>query len=269
MAIGFIRRITGRNIGNALVIFSAAAGGLSCCCFAQIPFFPAGDPRLLEWSSVRNEVAELYRLIPPGERVTAGAGMACYFAGRNELNVYRHDVAREVFDNVVIESFMPVYGENELRIKLLSSGMWEVKYSAYADDRLLQLLTRRKDGKKEIAVPESVFDISDEEWQSWGNPVPNGNPDIEIRGRMVPGHLFVGVRFKKKVDYDLGLTVNIEYKDLPPISFFSSFGDGIYPACIAGTGKAWVMSVPLEAVPQRCRVDQNIMPVKASNYIYK
>ena len=265
-----LTRLSGVPVYRSAAVYQTAAALLSSCCFAQLPGLPAADPRLPEWSWAKAAVEEFYDFIPPGVPVSAGPGMACFFAGRNELNVFRNDISRRLFDRVVIESFMAVYGENALRIKLLQSGKWELKHSVYLDDRLLQLFERRKTPLPDGAVPpDSVVKVSDRDWAAWGSPIPCRVPELEMRGRISGKHLLVAVRIVKKFAFDAGFNVRIRYAgEKDEVIFFRSFGDGSYPACLALPGETWVMGIPLEGRPERCQVDIAVIPVAAGK-IYK
>ncbi len=262
----FLRKITGVFPGKFASLYMAVSGALLSCCFAQIPLFPASDPRLLQWQDVRGVMDDFYALIPPGTPVTAGVKVASFFADRNELNVYWQNGKSEPFDQVIVESFMAGFGENALRLKLLRSEEWELKHSAYIDDRLLQLFIRRKDGAKAgRKIPESVIRVTDKDWQEYGNTISVGVPQLEMKGKIIRKNLLLSARIKEKTTFDLGFQVELQFKDGTHVEYFRSFGDGVFPACFAEVGTVWLWVIPLDKPPALCRVNGVILPVEADD----
>ena len=147
----------------------------------------------------------------------------------------------------------------------MDGGRYEVRHSVCLDERLLQLLVRKKDGDFSVTVPESIQNISDAQWNSWGMRVPCKIPQLDIRGKMAGETLLIAVRVKEKVDNDFAFRVNLEFKDSSPLSFFRPFGDGVYPAYLARENDVWIMAVELDEMPSVCRVDQLILSVKPTD----
>ncbi|MBO7328241.1 MAG: DUF2079 domain-containing protein [Lentisphaeria bacterium] len=264
----FLQKITGSDPAKFVMSYFVSGGILLSCCFAQIPLFPASDPRLLQWSDAREVINEFYELIPPDTPVTAGPTVASFFAGRNELSIYTGVQKNLKSDHVILESFSAAGGENALRIKLFASGEWDVAHSAYIDDRLLQLFIRREKSLAPApAVPESMRLMNDKLWQNWGTKIPLSGAPVSLKGNIFGKNLFIAIRVDRKIETDLAFTVEIKYENGEKVTFFQAFGDGVYPAVFAAEKDIWLMSIPLEGKPVRCKVDMMKVPLESFPYI--
>ena len=73
--------------------------------------------------------------------------------------------------------------------------------------------------------------------------------------------------FDRKIETDLAFTVEIKYENGEKVTFFQAFGDGVYPAVFAAEKDIWLMSIPLEGKPVRCKVDMMKVPLESFPYI--
>ncbi len=263
-----LRKVTGSEPSKFVMSYFVSGGILLSCCFAQIPLFPAGDPRLLQWSDAREVMDEFYKLIPLDTPVTAGPTVASFFAGRNELSIYTGVQKELKSDHVVLESFSDAGGENALRIKLIGSGMWDAVHSAYVDDRLLQLFVRRENPKSSVPEkPETMRMMNESMWVNWGMPISLSGAPVSLKGNIVGKNLLIAVRVDRKITTDLAFTVKIQYADGENVTYFRAFGDGVFPAVFAAEKDIWIMAVPLEGKPVRCEVDMIVIPLEPFPYI--
>lgn len=264
----FLRKFTGKSAADFAAFYLISSSVLLSCCFAQIPLFPASDPRLLEWSDARGVMDEFYNLIPPDTPVTAGPTVASFFAGRNELTVYRGRGKDPENGAVILESFSFAGGENLLRIKLLSSGKWKVVHSAYADNRLIQLFvpleTALSHGPQ---IPETMKLMDEKTFENWGTDVPLNGAPVSVKGNIAGKNLLLAVKAEDKISTDLAFTVKIRYANGENVEYFRAFGDGVYPAVFTKKGDVWLMAVPLEDKVVRCQVDMDIIYLTAFEHI--
>ena len=264
----FLRKFTGKSPAYFAAFYLAGSGLLLSCCFAQIPLFPASDPRLLEWSDAREVMEEFYKLIPPDTPVTAGPTVASFFAGRNELSVYRGRDKMPEKGAVVLESFSSAGGENLLRIKLLSSGKWKVVHSAYADNRLIQLFVPDETAHPIASLmPETMKMMDEKMFENWGAVVPLRGAPVTVKGNIAGKNLLLAVKVDEKISTDLALSVKIKYANGEDVTYFRAFGDGLYPAVFAEKGNIWLMAVPLEGKVVRCQVDMEVIYLTAFEHI--
>lgn len=241
---------------NGMICATLVAVATGTFLFTQIPGTPSADPRLLHWSNAKTVMAEFLPFIPPKANVSAGPRVASMLVGRNELffdHLYGHE-DNKLQKFVFIESFSPMYGENLLRLKLLSSSKWKLLHSAYLDERLLQLFERNNEHHT-AALKSGVVSMKPDVWQRFRDIIPCTLPEIEIRGAISGnGGLLIAVQIKKVPKYDLGLRIVIKEQNGTEIKKFISFGNGVYPACLAEIGEVFVTEVRTKSPPVSCLV---------------
>lgn len=224
--------------------------------FTQVPGLPGSDPRLADWSDARETVREFIRCMEPGAEVTAGPRLASFLVGRYET-FFDYDDPAKLRRYVLIESFVPTYGEHRIRRELLGSDEWTLLKSEYLDERLIQLFERRK---RTSPLPKPTVPLSEREFAAFGAAIPSGVPELELRGRVEKGRLLIAARLAAKVCCDIGFSVRMSFHDAPDAVYFDSFGHGLRPADFAAPGEVYRFAVPLPGMLKKCAVDLVKLP---------
>ena len=245
-----------RRFSNAALGAMLGSTLLSCWCFTQIPGFPPGDTRLAAWSDAHLVMERFFEHLPPKAKVTAGVRVASLLVDRNDIFICRelNGKHEEFQDYVIIESFTPGE-ESRARRKLLETPGWQLLHHEYLDERLIQLF-KRTPGIPSYRERKQIFVCSDRDFNSFGMPVKSTIPQLEMRGDCLPGNMLViAARLKEKVDFDIAFSVNVELHSGETLSFFTSFGEGVFPAYFGQKGQYSLLKIKLDSPPKMCKVD--------------
>ena len=245
-------------------LFAAAAVSsvISCAFFVHFPGLPCSEPQrrysapaaIPLWEDARPALNQIKQLIPKGASVTAGPRPGAMLLPDYDIHFDFSD-ERKLKDHVLVENFFSFYfPEDKVSRLLLTSPRWELIWQGFVDERSLQLFRRRA-----VQAPprRNVVNIELRQWERWGIPIPCAASDLQIRGAVTGNReIHIGVRLQKKRKNDAGFRVETEFASGKKMKYFTSFGNGRFPADLANPGEGFFFSVKLPAEENitACRV---------------
>ena len=236
------------RMAAAALLTTLLTAGMAEFFFGDLPGGRSYRSNLLLLPDMTDVIAELHKLIPPGERINTSHCLGGSFLLRNPIS---HNMENPTDDWVLLElnsHFDDQRQMDRLRQKLRQQGYGIVYLNVQEPFHIV--VYRR-------GVPDAVEAalINTENWQQnedAGAAINNPRPtEIEVKCQTVAlGELrrfIISARPLKKVDCDYNFLVMFGAEDKPPLRFINAFGNGVTPAFMSGPDKTFIMTFDLTA----------------------
>lgn len=243
----------------------AAAG--CCLCgymFTHLPGLPASEPQrrssapgwITPWEDARPMMERVRRLIPRGAKVTAGPRLASMLVGDYDIYFDFTGGEEKLQDYVLIENFFAFYyPEDRVSRMLLTSPNWELLHQEFVDERSVQLFRR---SAKPLAKKRPLFKVEEGVWQKLGYLIALPVKDLEVRAiPLTAEKIRFAVRILRRRQNDAGFRITMAFASGKTMKFFTSFGNGRFPADLALPGECFVFEVncPAGEKVKNCKVE--------------
>ena len=237
---------------------------LCCCMFTHLPGLPASEPQrrssapgwITPWEDARPMMERVRHLIPRGAKVTADPRLASMLVGDYDIYFDFTEGEEKLQDHVLIENFFAFYyPEDRVSRMLLTSPNWELLHQEFVDERSVQLFRR---SAKPLAKKRPLFKVAESQWQKLGYLIALPVKDLEIRALPLTAEKirFV-VRILRQRQNDAGFRITMTFASGKIMKFFTSFGNGRFPADLALPGECFFFEVncPSGEKLQNCKVE--------------
>jgi hypothetical protein len=159
-------------------------------------------------------------------------------------------------DYVLIENFFAFYyPEDRVSRMLLTSPNWELLHQEFVDERSVQLFRR---SAKPLAKKRPLFKVKESVWQKLGYLIALPVKDLEVRAiPLTAEKIRFAVRILRRRQNDAGFRITMAFASGKTMKFFTSFGNGRFPADLALPGECFVFEVncPAGEKVKNCKVE--------------
>ena len=239
----------------------------TCLCgymFIHLPGLPASEPQrrntapgwITPWEDARPMMERVRRLIPRGAKVTAGPRLASMLVGDYDIYFDFTEGEEKLQEYVLLENFFSFYyPEAAVSRMLLTSPNWELLHQEFTDERSVQLFRR---SAKALAKKRPLFKVEERVWQKLGYLIALPVKDLEVRAiPLTAEKIRFAVRLLRQRQNDAGFRITMTFASGKNMKFFTSFGNGRFPADLALPGECFLFEVncPAGEKLQNCKVE--------------
>jgi len=242
------------RLRKSVLAATAVSTALAFYFFANT-WFTVNTVSFSKLPDCRDAIEQIKSQIPSGATLTTSYHLAPCFIIRNDIyhELDHQKASRGLGEYVLLDLSERFNGKMfALRDYLLQSP--EYKLISYIPfEQHLYLLFRRGNGAA-VSLPQSVYRITDTEWQDFGSLFPSNRPDVSIK-LLPPDHAgnmtqtwAAAFRLQQPSPLDYMIIINVSDKTGQAASKIIYWGNGLIPQNMRRAGDTYI--TPLPQLPQ-------------------